>query len=169
MFLVQCPLKPAHAIATPYYCDQWGGQQKFVGDALCKYAMAKGGYVANSLGNYVIEVAYARGGTASQSCDRTNDVVQWAVDQSEGKGDLTSAFLYDRNSGSVFWTRGRTSYRDNCSVDSSSALWIFDINKVMHRSRQPAISLTYWHKKNSTASTAPGFATLIVVPIPPLP
>lgn len=159
--------RPANAIATPYYCDEWGSTQRYVGDPLCKYAMAKGGYVVNQYGHYHIEALWARGGTASQECDPSNDVVQWAVDGSEGKGDAVSAFLYDQPSGSVFWLRYRTNYRSNCSVDATpQALWVFDVDQHLNNSYDLRFTAYYWHKIGSTSGSAPGFPSTIIVPIP---
>lgn len=126
------PAPEARAAATSHWCgDTIYDEQRYVGDPNCKYALAKAGYDPRDRGATFVDSLWIRGGTASKTCDPSNNVHQWAIDTDHGSGGSgpASAFLYTAPEGYVFWSRGRISYKDSCDSNSSAALSIFQVDK----------------------------------------
>lgn len=155
------PAPEARAAATSYWCgDTIYDEQRYVGDPNCKYALAKAGYDPRDGGATFVDSLWIRGGTASKTCDPSNNVHQWAIDTDHGSGGSgpASAFLYTAPEGYVFWSRGRISYKDNCDSNSSAALSIFQVDK--YTTYEPLyFRLEYWHKLSSGS----GFETVVIV------
>lgn len=97
------PGAPAHACGS----GDWAGPAEG-----CKYAKAKVGTTCvNNCDSVDINSVKWRGGTASGSCDPTNDVTQWR---------LRWIKIVRTTDDAVRWSRGAGAWHTNCNVDAAT-------------------------------------------------
>jgi hypothetical protein len=108
-------VEPAADLALmPAVYDQYcGGAGEWWGPADgCKYAKAKVDTTCvNNCRSVDINLIKWRGGTASGSCDPTNDITQWR---------LRWIKVVRTTDNAVRWSRGAGSWYTNCNVDSAT-------------------------------------------------
>lgn len=102
LLLSLMPAQPADATLSSWRCSLDG----------CKYAQARVDYTMNSPNHSTTNRLDTRGATASGTCDSSNDISQWRIEQATVRG----------GSGAIIWSTGNSTYRTNCSITSSTAL-----------------------------------------------
>lgn len=106
MLLLAVLLMPLPAKAAPSYpCPPQGWEG--TGGLACKYAKGRVVWSGSSI-RKVIEKIKFRGGTASQWCDPSNDVVSWFVEEIK---------VIKKSTGKVRWKWGPSNVHYNCDVD----------------------------------------------------